>query len=52
MLDLDAGKYAAYVWPAYGISALVFLGLIAAALVYARHWRRRAQGDGDRDAER
>lgn len=43
MLDLDAGKYALYVWPAYGISALVFLGMIVASLGFSRRWRRRVE---------
>lgn len=46
MLDLDAGKYAAFVWPAYGLTALVFLGMIVFTLHQAAHWRRRAQKDG------
>jgi len=49
MLDLDAGKYAAYVWPAYAVTALVFGVLIASSLAHARTWRRRAE---KRDAER
>ena len=36
MIDLDMGKYAAFVWPAWGISALVLAGLAARALVAAR----------------
>ena len=44
MLDLDAGAYAAFVWPAYGITALVFAGMISWTLVRARGWRRRAEG--------
>jgi heme exporter protein D len=43
-LDLDAGRYAAFVWPAYGITALVFAVLIVASLRHARRWRRRAEG--------
>lgn len=43
MLDLDAGKYAAFVWPAYGITAVVFLGMIAASLAFSRRWRRRVE---------
>lgn len=39
MLDLDAGKYAAFVWPAMAITALVFLWMIADSLVRARRWR-------------
>ena len=43
MLDLDAGKYAGFIWPAYGITALVFLVLIWTSLSFSRSWRRRAQ---------
>lgn len=39
MLDFDMGKYAAYVWPAWGISAVVLAALAARALVSARHWK-------------
>ncbi len=46
MLDLDAGKYAAFVWPAYGITVLVFAALIVGALAHARRWRRRAEALG------
>jgi heme exporter protein CcmD len=36
-MTFDLGGYGIYVWPAYGIAALVMLGLLAAALraVYA-----------------
>lgn len=46
MLDLDAGKYAAFVWPAYAISAVVFVAMIGFALAQARRWRRRAERAG------
>ena len=46
MLDLDAGKYAVFVWPAYGLTALVFLGMIVFTLRQSRAWRRRAEQDG------
>jgi len=46
MLDLDAGKYAAFVWPAYALTAAVFAALIWATLARARRWRRRAEKDG------
>lgn len=43
MLDLDMGRYAMFVWPAWGISALA-LGLLAArALVAARRWKRELE---------
>jgi heme exporter protein D len=48
MLDLDAGKYAAYVWPAYGLTVLVFAGMIGLTLRAARKWRRRAEQDRKR----
>ena len=42
MLDLDAGAYAAFVWPAYAITVLVIGGLIVASLAHARRWKKRA----------
>lgn len=38
MPDLDMGKYAAFVWPAWAISALVLGALAARALLTARRW--------------
>ena len=43
MFDFDAGKYAIFVWPAYGLTALVFIVLIADTLARARRWRRAAE---------
>ncbi len=43
MPDLETGRYAAFIWPAYAITALVFAGLAAAALSHARRWRKRAE---------
>ncbi len=43
MLDFDAGKYAAFVWPAYGLTALVFAVMIAGSLNHARRWKARCQ---------
>ena len=48
MPDLDTGKYAAFVWPAYGLTALVFLVLVVSALGYSRRWRKRAEAMGDK----
>jgi heme exporter protein D len=48
MPDLDMGKYAVFVWPAWGISALVLAALAARALVAARRWSaelKRLEGD-------
>ena len=38
MLDLDMGRYAAFVWPAWGLSAIVLAALAARALLAARRW--------------
>lgn len=43
MLDFSAGKYAAFIWPAYGLTALVFAVLIVGALNHARRWKKRAE---------
>ena len=39
--------YAAYIWPAYAITALVFAVLIGGALAHARRWKKRAEADGE-----
>lgn len=38
MIDLDMSPYAAFVWPAWGISAAVLGGLIVRAVLAARRW--------------
>ncbi|MFN3574265.1 MAG: heme exporter protein CcmD [Phenylobacterium sp.] len=43
MLDLDAGAYAAFVWPAFAITALVFALMVGSSLNHARHWRARTE---------
>jgi heme exporter protein D len=40
MLDLDMTPYAAFVWPAWGVSALVLIALTARAVVASRKWKR------------
>ncbi|KQP45243.1 hemagglutination activity protein [Brevundimonas sp. Leaf280] len=40
MLDLDMTPYAAFVWPAWGVSALVLIALSARAIVASRKWKR------------
>ena len=40
---LSAGKYAAFIWPAYGVSALGFVWMIIDTLARARRWRRQAE---------
>ena len=43
MLDFDAGKYAVFVWPAYGLTALVIVAMVTDSLARARRWRRAAE---------
>ncbi|MDO1558949.1 heme exporter protein CcmD [Brevundimonas sp. 2R-24] len=43
MPDFDMGRYAAFVWPAWGISLIVLGALAARALIAARRWRREAE---------
>ena len=40
MLDLDMTPYAAFVWPAWGVSALVLVVLTVRAVVASRRWKR------------
>ncbi len=40
---LDLGKYAIYVWPAYGITAVVMIGMVWDSLARARRWRRETE---------
>lgn len=46
MLDFDATPYAAFVWPAYAITALGFVWMVADSLIRARRWKARARKDG------
>jgi heme exporter protein D len=40
MLDLDMTPYAAFVWPAWGVSALVLVVLTVRSVVASRKWKR------------
>ena len=39
MPDLDMTPYAAFVWPAWGISAVVLGAVVARALAASRTWK-------------
>ncbi len=43
MLDVDMGKYAGFVWPAYAVTVLVLSAMVADSLRRARRWRREAE---------
>ncbi|WP_425995336.1 heme exporter protein CcmD [Caulobacter sp. DWR1-3-2b1] len=38
-MDFDAGKYAIYIWPAFGITISAFAWMIVDSLAQARRWR-------------
>jgi heme exporter protein CcmD len=42
-LALAAGKYGAFIWPAYGFTAVVFAWMILGALWRASRFRRQAE---------
>ncbi len=48
MIDLDMGRYAAFVWPAYALSVVVIAACVADSLARARRWRREAERLQDR----
>jgi heme exporter protein D len=39
---LSAGRYAAYIWPAYAVSVAGFAWMIIDTLARARRWKARA----------
>lgn len=43
------GRYAIYILPAYGISAVVLAALVIEALLRARRWRKAAGDDRPKD---
>ena len=51
MIHLDMGRYAAFVWPVYAISAVVLIWMLVDSLARSRRWRREvARLSGDKDA--
>jgi heme exporter protein CcmD len=40
---LPGGKYAGYIWPAYGATIIAFAWMILDTLLRARRWRREAE---------
>ena len=47
LLSVSNRKYAAFVWPAYGLTALVFLAMIVFTLRASARWRRKAEKGGE-----
>ncbi len=49
--NLEVGRYAAFIWPAYGITALTLLALVADSLWRAARWRKAAEAERRPDAQ-
>ena len=47
--NLEVGRYAVFIWPAYAISALTLLGLVVDSLARAARWRRAAEAEARSD---
>jgi len=43
MPHFETGKYAFFIWTAYGITAAVMVAMIATSLAHARRWKARAE---------
>jgi heme exporter protein CcmD len=43
MLHLETGKYAFYVWTAYGLTTAVFAAMTLGSLAHSRRWKARAK---------
>ena len=41
--NLEVGRYAAFIWPAYGITAVTLLALVIDSLLRAARWRKAAE---------
>ncbi len=49
--NLEVGRYAVFIWPAYAITALTLLALVVDSLLRAARWRKAAETErpaGDR----
>lgn len=44
MLDLDMSPYAAFVWPAWAITAIVLATLVLRAVTASRRWQAELKG--------
>jgi heme exporter protein D len=52
MPHLDLGKYALFIWPAWGLSLVVLGGVTLQTLSRARHWKRElARREAEREAQ-
>lgn len=47
--NLEVGRYAVFIWPAYAITAVTLLALVVDSLARAARWRKAAK-EGRRPA--
>ena len=40
---MHVGAYAAFIWPAYALTAAALVWMVADSLLRSRHWRRKAE---------
>ena len=43
--NLEVGRYAVFIWPAYAITAATLLALVVDSLARAARWRRAAEAE-------
>ena len=41
--NLDVGRYAVFIWPAYGVTALTLAAMVVDSLSRAARWRKAAE---------
>jgi heme exporter protein D len=41
---MHVGPYAAFIWPAYALTAAALIWMVADSLLRSRTWRARAEG--------
>ncbi len=43
--NLDVGRYAVFIWPAYAITGLTLVALVVDSLLRAARWRKAAEAE-------
>ena len=43
--NLEGGRYAVFIWPAYAITAVTLLALVGDSLWRAARWRKAAEAE-------
>lgn len=45
------GEYGGFIWPAYALTAVALIWMVADSLIRARMWKARAEGRRKKGAE-